>query len=295
MAVIRWGTNTNGSDITANGNWLGGVAPGGADDAVFDGEFTGSCIDGAAPLAPANCYVDPAYTAGTGTAEMGTVATPVRINATDILSFGGGADAWITTTTNQVLCTARNTSNTLTITPTISGTEDTMNVASGKVVIAGGTIQNLHIARAILGTSEPIVTIQSAATISNALCMAGGNVTNQITSFGATLSVTGGNLEMQGTTNSPTITFISGGRVRFTGTTTLTLNEFYIGPQGTLDISGHKGSFALGTTTILVVFPQGFANMDSNKAIGWDGNATAIVFRGGQLKQFVNDINPIMV
>jgi hypothetical protein len=286
MATIRWGTNSPGV-IDATGSWVGGVVPTGSDTAVWDGEYTGPVTAGTGTETFGHVEVSQHYPA-----QMGTSGSPLLVNCGNMNLSGSGAGYWTTTADSIVVNTGQRSGDGIQITPTLSGTNETLAVYSGAVTVLGGTIAQLSVGGGV-GVREPLVTINSGTTLSNYIAMSSGSVTSSVapSSF---VFVSGGVLTMQDVASPSPIT-VAGGTVRFLGTTQVTLNEMIV-LGGTLDFSDNKGVYGLATAASLYVYPGGVANMNSGKSTGMDaGSKVSYLYRGGRLIQFRNDINPIMV
>lgn len=285
MSIITWATNSQGAWDTG-ANWAGGTKPGASDTALFDGEFTGDVTAPAGTETVQHVEVASSYSG-----PMGTPGSPLTVDCTNMTLAGSGPGYWTTDCAQLLVNSRTRTGDGIRGIFTVDGGEEAVCILNGKfTLLNASSVQNMFVGSHADG---PTVILQDASEVTNTLDIFNGRVTAQSGACGG-IHIRGGVLNLQDVSELPQVFEISGGLVRVTGTSTLTMNEIRV-LGGTFDISGHQGGFTLSAVCSLLVMPLAYANMNSGKSIGWDGNATAWVFPGGQIKQFRNDINPIVV
>jgi fibronectin-binding autotransporter adhesin len=296
-ATITW--NNTGTDFNAGASWVGGVAPGSADNATFDAAATTQ------PELTGALTVQGFTFLGVSGYTLSSTGPSITLTNT-----GSG-------TTNQSI-NATNTSGTNTVSSNIvlgganSATHGFMQAAGGELALAGNLSSTNNIAGIIARgvvtlsgsnsyngitriASGATLNINSANAISSGTLQVDGNANIDNTSGSAitlannnNLSLSGGSLTFLGTNDlnfgSGTAT-INNNRTITTTTGTLTIGSINADTAarnltkagaGTLILSNAAGTYG-GITTI----SAGTLEMGNNSSLGSAGNIT---FTGGTLR-----------
>lgn len=291
MAQIRWGTATAGVLDTAS-NWVGGVAPTGSDDAVFDGEYNGNPTAPASQLTVGNIYVSKAFNAASGggtPGNMGSAVAPLDVLVGTIHYEGSCAQAYFTGSGDRVIAGhAGEGANALHLGEmVISGGGESVEVVSGRTVIDEGTIKDIHVG----GDSNRSPKLEMiGVSHTGDFSMNGGEVDADYINDANFMAMASGILRLDNIGSLPPFTIGAGGRMVLTGTSSLVIDDLNILSGGFLDLSGYKGPILYSGT--LRVYSGGIANLDSGKPLVQGGDGVIIASREATVR--VNSANTVL-